>query len=97
MLAIESLLNNYPHTLVLDAMLGAQALFAFCFLISSFVAFANKYAGSVAVLTGFVFASFTVASYYGIRKRISRTSYGAVMGGASILLGLKELSFILEY
>ena len=88
MLAIENILSNYPHTLVLDATLGAQAVFAFCYLISSFVAFGNKYAGSVGVLTGFVFSFFTIASYYGIRKRISRTSYGAVMGGASILLVL---------
>lgn len=86
MLAIESLLNNYPHTLVLDGIFGAQAIFTFCYLISSFVAFGNKYAGSVAVLTGLTFAAFTLAAYYGIRKRISRTSYGAVMGGASILL-----------
>lgn len=88
MLAIENLLSNYPHTLVLDATFGAQALFSFCFLVSSFVAFGNKYAGSVAVLSGLVFAGFTAGSYYGIRKRISRTSYGAVLGGASILVVL---------
>jgi hypothetical protein len=37
-------------------------------------------------LTGLIFLTFTILSYFGLRKFINRTKYGGVLGASSVLL-----------
>lgn len=63
-------------------LLGTESLYLF----SSFFIATNAYGGFVAVFTGLVAIAFTVLSWYGIRRKINRTIYGAVLGVAAIFV-----------
>ena len=76
------------YTDVIDGSLIAQSVFTTGYLISSFVVSSNAYAGFLAVFTGLVYLASIIATYYGIRKNINATTYGAVIGSLSILVFL---------
>ena len=52
----------------LDAALGAQLLFATCFLLSSWWLVGNYYAGIVVVVNALAFISFPCAAWYLLRR-----------------------------
>jgi hypothetical protein len=76
----------YSHDQLLDGTLMAQAAFTFAYLISSFVVAGNDYAGFNGVITGFIFGGSIGLTYYGLKKAISRTNYGIILGACSMLV-----------
>ncbi len=77
---------TYSHDQIIDGTILCQAVVIFCYLISSFVIATNYYGGGMAVLTGIVFAAFCGLTYYGLRRNISRTLFGVILGGTFILV-----------
>ena len=76
----------YSHEQIVDGAVLCQIVFILCFLISAFFIAANFYAGFNAVATGIVYAVFCALTYFGLRHTISRTLFGAILGGAFILV-----------
>lgn len=82
----KSKFRMYNHAELIDATLLAQAVFEFCFLVSSLAVASNAYAGFVVVTTGILFTLFTGLTYYGIRHATSRTLFGVILGGSFVLV-----------
>lgn len=76
----------YSHEEILDGLVVVQVVFVFCYLISAFVTFSSSFGGLSSVVSGLVFAAFTGLTYYGLRRNISRTIYGIILGGSFILV-----------
>lgn len=76
----------YSHGQIIDGVLLFQVAVIFSFLISSFVVAGNIYAGFTSILTGLLFAGFCGLTYYGLRRNISRTMFGMILGGTFVLV-----------
>jgi hypothetical protein len=76
----------YSHTEVFDLLLKSQAALTCLYLICAFVVFDNSFGGFNAGFLGCIYIGFTAATYYGIVKSITRTNFGIILGGATILL-----------
>jgi hypothetical protein len=76
----------YRYGDLLETTFMVQTGFVIFYLISSFILLHNSYAGFTAFFKGLLFAIFVCLSYYGIRKHPSRTWYGVILGGASVLV-----------
>lgn len=63
-----------------------QVVIIFCYLISSFVVAGNIYAGFTSILTGLLFFGFCGLTFYGLRRNISRTMFGIILGGTFVLV-----------
>jgi hypothetical protein len=76
----------HSHQKLFDAttavIIGTEGLFLF----SSFFVASNSYGGFYAVFLGLIAILVTSMSWYGIRRKINRTTYGAVLGAASIFV-----------
>lgn len=69
-----------------DGLICGQAVCAACFLLSALFIASNPYAGAVAVLTGLVVPLHVGGSWYCIRRAVSRTLYGAVLGSSCVMV-----------
>lgn len=83
---LEAFFSQYSPLAIFDISIATQLAFGISFFISSCVAFSNQYAGFLGLLTGIFYISFSLLTYYGIRKRINRTIFGAVLGASSVFL-----------
>lgn len=75
----------YTHDQIIDGIIIAQIATVFCYLISSFVNATNQYAGFVGIITGVIYGVFTWLTHYGLRRNISRTLFGVILGGVVVL------------
>ena len=76
----------YNHSDFLNVTFVAQAVFIFCFFVSSLFVSSNAYANFLAVFTSLIFAAFGLYSYYSLRINITRTNFGIVLGGTFVLV-----------
>jgi hypothetical protein len=76
----------YSHEEIIDGLIVCQIVFIFCYLISTFVTLWTSYGGFSSVVSGLVYAAFCALTYYGLRRNISRTLYGIILGGSFILV-----------
>ncbi len=76
----------YSHDEIIDGLIVCQIVFIFCYLISTFVTIWTSYGGLGSVASGFLYAAFCALTYYGLRRNISRTIYGIILGGSFILV-----------
>eukprot|EP01039_Chlorochromonas_danica_P005851 gene5851-6444_t len=87
------------HDVLLPFTILAQAVFAFCYLISSLFVGSNVYAGFNGILLGLVFLAVIGLSYYGLYKEVTRTLYGVVLGAVVMLcfISLQSAIFWAQY
>lgn len=67
---------------ILHALLISQTVLCAIYIICSLIISANKYAGFNAVLVGIIMTIFLSATYYVLKRELSRLNFGAVLGGA---------------
>lgn len=87
-------LENYSHDSLLDGTFLVQGVLILCYLISAFVVSSNAYAGFNGVFLGIVYAVILAASYRGLRKDVTRTMYGALLGSCCMLVMMSLQSAI---
>jgi len=75
----------YTHDQLIDGVIITQIVTVFCYLISSFVNATNRYAGFVGIITGVIYGVFTWITHYGLRRNITRTLFGVILGGVVML------------
>lgn len=74
------------HDQLLDYLLVGQLAIEIGYTISALVVAGNTFSGFNGIFLGFVYILFTLFCYYGLRKKINRTIFGAILGGATMLL-----------
>eukprot|EP00981_Chlorochromonas_danica_P010422 scaffold3227_cov188-Ochromonas_danica.AAC.8 len=95
----EMLSKALTHDVLLPFILLAQAVFAFCYLISSLFVGSDPYAGFNGILLGLVYLAVIGLSYYGLYKEVTRTLYGVVLGAVVMLcfISLQSAIFWAQY
>lgn len=83
---MADILSLYNIGQIIDVTLLSQAVFSGCFTLSSFFVHFNTFGGINAIILALIYISFIAVTYYGIRKTISRTSYGAILAAAVFLV-----------
>lgn len=73
------------HEQLIDGTLMAQVVILICYSISSLVVIGNNYAGFNGFFTALLFGGGIYFTHHGL-KNISRTLYGIILGGVSILV-----------
>lgn len=87
-------IQHYPYTTQLDLTLAAQAVFTFCYFISSIVMLDNSYAGFNGALLGLLYGATIALSYKGLKKDQNRIIYGIILGAVFVLVFLSLQSAI---
>lgn len=78
--------HNYSYEQLMEASLAAQGVFTFCYFISSLVVVGNAYSGFNALILSFVFIAMIALMYMKMRKDVSRTMFGIVLGLTAVLV-----------
>lgn len=78
--------NDYSYEQLMEASLAAQGVFTFCYFISSLVVVGNAYNGFNAVILSFVFIAMIALMFMKMRKDVSRTMFGIVLGLIAVLV-----------
>ena len=83
---IMNFVETFGHGQLVDSLLAGQAAIEVGYIISALVLSGNSFAGFNGIFLGLIYGSSTAVSYYGLRKKISRTMFGVILGCCTVLL-----------